>query len=102
MIDIRLATAADAEVIADLSRVTFYEAFAPSNSKENMDMFMEKQFTREKLMAEVGAAGNTFLLASINNEPVGYARLRESENPHGLENISVIELARIYATQAVI
>lgn len=102
MIDIRVAGREDAAVIAELSRITFYDAFAPSNTKENMDMFMEKQFTHEKLMAEVGAPGNTFLLATIDNEPAGYVRVRESANPVEIGSVPAIELARIYATRQVI
>ena len=97
-----MATAADAGLIADMSRTTFYDSFAAFNTKENMDLFMNEQFSREKLMAEPGAPGNTFLLAYLDGEPVAYARLRESANPPGLENINAVELARIYALQKVI
>lgn len=101
-VEVRTAGPNDAAVIADLSRITFYDAFAPFNTKENMDMFMEKQFTREKLMKEVGAPGNVFLLATIDNEPAGYVRVRESVSPATLGAVPAIELARIYATQQVI
>ena len=69
-ISIREATKADAGLVADLSRQTFYEAFAAENTAENMDKFMNETFTREKLMAEVGAAGSTFLLAFQGGEAV--------------------------------
>jgi ribosomal protein S18 acetylase RimI-like enzyme len=90
---IKEATAADAELIADMSRKTFYETFIADNSKEDMDKFMNEQFTKEALMAEVGAAGNFFLLAYVDEEPAGYARLRDAEAG---ELPDSIELARIY------
>lgn len=96
-ITISYATTADAALIADMSRQTFYETFASFNTKENMDMFMNEQFTREKLMQEVGAPGNIFLLAYEGNEPVGYVRMRENNNPPELEGKETIEIARIYA-----
>jgi diamine N-acetyltransferase len=102
MINIRIATAEDADLIADLSRTTFYDSFARFNTKENMELFMNEQFTREKLLEEPGMPGNIFLLAFLDEELVAYARLRESANPPGLENVSVIELARIYAVKQVI
>ena len=37
---VQRATERDAEVIADLSRQTFYESFAADNTRENMDKFM--------------------------------------------------------------
>lgn len=93
-ITIREATTADAEQIADLSRQTFYETFAPHNKAADMEKFMTEQFTREALMAEVNAPGNTFFLALDNDETVGYARLREQEKD---KLASAIEIARLYA-----
>lgn len=94
---IRLATAGDAAVIADLSRTTFYESFAADNTKEDMDKFMNEVFTREALIKEVGAPGNIFILAEDGDQVVGYARLRESNKPPELGEASTLEIARIYA-----
>ncbi len=96
MLTIRFAGVADTELVADLSRQTFYETFAHLNAKEHMDKFMGEQFTKEALMKEVEAPDNIFLLAFSDNEPVGYARLRENNNPPELENTNSIEIARIY------
>jgi predicted N-acetyltransferase YhbS len=85
-ITIRLATIADAELIADLSRQTFYDSFASQNTKEDMDKFMNEQFNKEALMKEVGAEGNVFLLAYKNSEVVGYVRMREGERRPEFEN----------------
>jgi diamine N-acetyltransferase len=96
MITIRFATTADAELIADISRQTFYETFAASNTKENMDMFMNDTFNKEALMKEVGMPGSIFFLAYDGDEPVGYVRMRQSADSPELVN--AIEIARIYAT----
>lgn len=96
---IKEATTAEAGLIADLSRQTFYETFAAVNTKENMDQFMNEQFSREKLMEEVGMEGNTFLLAYDGDEAVGYARMRETTNPLLTTNGNAVEIARIYAVQ---
>jgi ribosomal protein S18 acetylase RimI-like enzyme len=98
-IRIQEATKADAALIADMSRQTFYDSFAADNTKADMDKFLNEQFTRERLMEEVGAAGNIFLLAYEGNEVVGYARIRETPNPIGRKNTPAIEIARIYAVQ---
>ncbi|MBO9563942.1 MAG: GNAT family N-acetyltransferase [Niastella sp.] len=101
-ITIRIATSSDAVMIADLSRQTFYDAFAADNTPENMDKFMNEQFTREKLIAEVSDPASIFLLATINDEIAGYARLRESSNPPELSDLPSIEIARIYAVTTTI
>lgn len=97
MITIRPATAEDAGLIADMSRQTFYDTFAAQNNKEDMDKFLQEQFTREMLIAEVDAPGNLFLLAYEGQRPVGYARLRDNNNPPELSGKNTLEIARIYA-----
>ena len=64
-----------------MSRQTFYDSFATVNSKEDMDKFLNEQFTKEALMKEVRTVNNIFLLAYDDNEPVGYARMRENNIP---------------------
>jgi ribosomal protein S18 acetylase RimI-like enzyme len=96
---VRLATEKDAELIADLSRQTFYETFASQNTKENMEKFMSEQFTREKLIREVNEPWLFFFLALIDNEPVGYVKMREGAVPMELIHECSIEIARIYSVQ---
>ena len=98
LVSIRYATQKDAGLIADLSRQTFYEAFASQNTKENMEKFMNEQFSKAALSREVGAPGNIFFLAYDSEDPVGYVKMRESINPQKLGNARAIEIARIYAT----
>ena len=98
-ITVRVATEADAELIADLSRQTFYESFADHNTKEDMDKFMNEQFTREKLIDEVKQPWQMFFLAYIGNEPVGYVKLREGTVPFQLDVRSSLEIARIYSVK---
>ena len=99
---IRYATAEDAELIADLSRKTFYETFGYVNTKENMDKFMSEQFTREDLIKEVSEPGNTFFLAFDGDTPVGYVRMREGQKFPQFDNKDSIEIVRIYAVNTYI
>ena len=101
-ITIRLATPADAALVADLSRQTFYDAFAADNTPEDIEKFMNEQFTREKLMAEVTDPASIFLLAMMGDEVAGYARIREAPNPPELGDAAAIEIARIYAVTTTI
>jgi ribosomal protein S18 acetylase RimI-like enzyme len=94
---IRLATEIDAELVADLSRQTFYESFAGDNTEENMDKFMNLQFTKERLIDEVKQPWQLFFLAYIKDEPVGYVKLREGSVPTQLDARLCLEIARIYS-----
>ena len=98
---IREATTDDAEMIAELSRQTFYETFAADNRKEDMEKFMNEQFTTSTLIEEVGAPGNIFLLAYVNEEVAGYARLREKAD-NMFHYKPTLEIARIYAASSMI
>jgi ribosomal protein S18 acetylase RimI-like enzyme len=102
-ISIRIATRADAALIADLSRETFYNAFAIYNTKEDIDKFMNEVFTREKLMAELNLPDNIFLLAYTGDEVAGYVRMRDKNIPEtSLGTDNIIEIARIYTASSII
>lgn len=94
---IRIATKQDAEVIADISQQTFIDSFKDQNKKENIDKFINEQFTKPRLMEEVGAPNNIFLLAYKGSKLAGYVRLRENNNPPQLQGLETIEVARLYA-----
>lgn len=101
-ITIRVADAGDAALIAEMSRTTFYDTFAAANTKADMDKFLATQFSTELLMAEVGEPRNVFLIAEYDGKPVGYARLREDNNPPELAGLATLEIARIYAIKEMI
>jgi ribosomal protein S18 acetylase RimI-like enzyme len=93
---IRYATTEDAALIADISHQTFYDTFAADNTKEDMDKFLREQFTKGRLMLEVGSRENTFLLAYHEEEVAGYVKLRDGKLPEELKGVSALEIARIY------
>lgn len=101
-LEIRIATPEDALMIAELSRRTFYDTFASGNTPEDMEKFMNEQFTFDALVQEVSAPENVFIIAEWGNEVAGYARMRESAAPPSLEDLPSIEIARIYALQTMI
>jgi ribosomal protein S18 acetylase RimI-like enzyme len=96
---LRHATKDDAVLIADISRQTFYDTFAEHNTEADMTKFMDEQFTKGRLMLEVGALGNTFLLAYDGTEVAGYLKLREGRKPAGLNGAPALEIARLYVTK---
>lgn len=101
-IHIRLAGVEDAEAIADLSRRTFLESFARYNTEENMRLYLEEQFPRARQIAEVGAPGRVFLLACREDRLVGFASMRESPPPEGLQGRNAIEIVQLYSDQQMI
>ena len=100
-IEIRLANLKDAEQIADFSRETFFQTFAPFNTKADMVFFMSEQFSKEKLIEQVSEKGNTFLLAYVNKEISGYAFVKVGTH-EDISNDKAIEISRIYVRDAFI
>lgn len=96
-VTIRCATKEDGWLIANISHQTFYETFSADNGKEDMDKFLNEQFTKGKLMLEVGTPENMFFLAYVNNEVAGYLKLRDSKVPASLGNSNALEIARLYS-----
>lgn len=88
----------EADLLADISRTTFAETFAPVNTLEDMAIFMEQQFTTEQLKAEMGKPDYLHLLASYNGAPAGYLFLKKHSHPL-LQKSAALEISRIYCLQ---
>jgi ribosomal protein S18 acetylase RimI-like enzyme len=97
VITIRKATIADAPLLVDLGAKTFSETFASSNTDQDMKMYLEQNFNTERLTRELQEEGSIFLIAEDGNSVVGYARVRKSEKPDGLNESNQIEIERIYS-----
>ncbi|MCX6206253.1 MAG: GNAT family N-acetyltransferase [Bacteroidetes bacterium] len=85
----------DAELIAIVSRETFYDTYAAENTAANMAKFLMLQFSKAMLMAEVGAKGNHFFLAYMDGKLAGYLKLKEATHPELIDS-TAIEISRIY------
>lgn len=96
---IRYATRDDAPMIANISHQTFYETFADSNRPEDMNKFLNQQFTKGKLILEVGAPENIFLLAYEAGDIAGYVKLRDARVPLSMGTNNALEIARLYAVK---
>lgn len=93
---IRAATVADAQTLAELAARTFYDAFADMNTAENMKAYMAKAFTVEQLTSELSDPRAKFLLAESEGAIVGYAKLLTGEIPACITGQNPIELVRLY------
>ena len=99
MIQIAPFLSSEADLLADISRTTFAETFAPANTPEDMAIFMEQQFTSEQLKAEMGKPGYLHLLARYNGAPAGYLFLKKLSHPQ-LQQAEALEISRIYCLQS--
>lgn len=96
-IHIRQANEADAALIASISRETFYDTFAEHNTPEDMNLFMEQQFSTSVLMKGVVEPSNLFFLAFREDEPAGYLKLKPGGHSDLSDAEKAIEICRFYA-----
>eukprot|EP01137_Pigoraptor_chileana_P020348 Opistho-2@82595 len=99
MVQIRIAEAGEAELIAGISRETFYETFAVHNTVADMDKFMAEQFSTEQLVEEFAIPDYTFFLALVDNLPAGYVFLKNKSHEL-LGSGSSMEISRLYVRKS--
>lgn len=101
-ISVAKRTPALAAQLAALGRQTFHDTFAADNTAEDMAVFLEANFSEEKQLAELNDPKTTFLLAQMQQELVGYAKLRLDSTlglEEGKEPAGRLEIERLYVRQ---
>src|ERR1041384_7213568 len=100
-IQIRIATVNDVKMVVELARVTFWDAFHehPKNAPHDTEEYMANAFSVERMTGQLSDPTNIFLIAEIDGEPAGYARLVRDSTEHGIIAERPIELNRLYAHQ---
>ncbi|MFZ1700198.1 MAG: GNAT family N-acetyltransferase [Pyrinomonadaceae bacterium] len=100
-ITIREATIDDAKLLTDLAYTTFWDAFAhhPKNAPDDLKAYMRQAFNAEQIAAELAEPTSIFLIAEIEGEPAGYAKLNIDTTEDGITAARPIELNRLYAHQ---
>jgi ribosomal protein S18 acetylase RimI-like enzyme len=95
-------TPAVAAQLAELGRQTFHDTFAADNSAEDMADFLVATFGEEKQLAELNDPQTTFLLAHMQQDPIGYAKLRLGSTlglEEGKDGSGRLEIERLYVRQ---
>lgn len=79
-----------------LSRETFFETFSPLNTAENMKRYLEREFSTEKLEAELRDPESAFYFALQGQQEAGYLKLNFGESQTDLKAADAVEIERIY------
>ena len=102
MIQTRRAEANDINLIANLSRLTFYDSFHEQNTAEDMAMFLEKNFNDYTIATEMSDPENIFLIIEDEYMPLGYAKLSFKNKQHDSADCKFLEISRIYCIKEAI
>ncbi len=95
----RMATIDDVHILVEVGRKTFLDTFAEFNTEEDMKIYIEKNFTVDQARKEISDPASSFILAEDGNVVIGYAKLREGNNPRELNSTNGIEIERIYVVK---
>ena len=96
-IEIKKATPVDAQLISDLSAVTFFDTFKDTCTDEDIHGFIEECFNISQIDKELKDADDFYFIAFFNNDAAGYLRMKEDESDVDFINKhNAIELKRIY------
>lgn len=100
-IKIRQSTIKDAEMLADLSYKTFWDAFHehPANAPDDLADYMAQAFSFEQIKSEIADDNAIFLIAEIESQPTGYAKLNVGSYEEPIKAEKPIELSRLYSHQ---
>ena len=101
MITIRQAVLEDAGVLTDLAYSTFWDAFAhhPKNAPDDLAHYMRQSFNLEQIANELSDPKCVFLIAEIDSELAGYAKLIYETTEPDIVAEWPVELARLYSHQ---
>lgn len=94
---IRKANIADINSLCEIGAKTFVETYEKENTPENLQKYLDEKFNEKQILDELSTPQTIFLLVELEDEVIGYSKLRVNsvENP----NPKALEIERIYITK---
>lgn len=97
--DLRVANQNDLEALRTISVETFQDTFGPHNTAEDMQLYIEKNLSVERIQQELNTSGSVFFLAFDGSRLAGYAKVRDGNTRSKLTSFNALEIERIYVTK---
>lgn len=79
-LNIRRAIPADAQLLSNLSSITFHETFKGTCTDEDLAGFIEESYNAEQILKELQDDNDLYFLAYMDLKPVGYLKMNEEES----------------------
>lgn len=93
---IRKLTINDLDKLQQIGKKTFSETFASDNSEENMQEYLGKGFSMEKLKSELTDKNSEFYFAIHDDEVSGYLKVNFGQTQTEIKDENSLEIERIY------
>lgn len=96
-VQIRKASQNDAQVIALLGRVTFNETFGHYfKDRNDLIAYFDRTFSVSKIRNGLSNPNNVFWIATMNELPIGYAKLKLRSPSQFIKDPKASQLQKIY------
>jgi len=92
-------TSTDIGQLQEISKQTFFDTFAPYNSEQNMQQYLEENLSLRKLSAELNTAGSEFYFAWLDQKVIGYLKINAAASQTEIRDEKALEIERIYVLQ---
>ena len=99
MFNLSQITEQELESLQEIGKQTFFETFADSNDEENMRLYLDENFSLEKLKQELNTPGSEFYFIKQEQLPIGYLKINFAQAQTELKDPSSMEIERIYVLQ---
>ncbi len=96
-INIKRATPADAQLLSDLSTITFIETYRGDCPDNDMSEFIDRCYNENIIFKELENPADFYYIAFVDGLPGGYMRLKEDSTDYPeMKKCKALELKRIY------
>jgi ribosomal protein S18 acetylase RimI-like enzyme len=95
-VTIRIADPVDAELLVDLGRSSFYEAFAEETAPRDMADHLRTAFKIEDIAEQLKNDQSLFVIIEIGPAAAGYAYLHPEAPPDCIKTPHPVKLSRFY------
>ena len=93
---IRKAIPADLNLLIDLGKSCFYEAFNEVTAPQDMAAYLNATFRKSNIENQLNDDRSLIFIAEIDTESVGYVYSHPAVSPQGVDDKTVLKLERIY------
>ncbi|MFA4867954.1 MAG: GNAT family N-acetyltransferase [Pedobacter sp.] len=100
MIKIQKVGLEDLKTLQEISRSTFHETFADSNTQQDMQHYLSVNFSLDQLGVELNEADSQFFMTWDKDRPVGYLKVNSGKAQSDLKEEDSLEIERIYVLNA--
>jgi ribosomal protein S18 acetylase RimI-like enzyme len=91
-----MARPQDADLLAELGRVSFYEAFSEQTAPQDMETHLQKAFDVDQIRGQLDHDRSLFIIIEADSLAAGYAYLHPEDPPDCVTAPDPIQLIRFY------